>query len=51
MYIKLMVLSSNSTENQPAVHLTAESSAPEVKLWLKSKGFSERFVAQFFSLL
>lgn len=31
---------SQRKENQPAVHLTAESSAPEVKLWLKSKGFS-----------
>ena len=28
----------------PTVDLNADSSASEVKLWLKSKGFSERFV-------
>ena len=38
------VLFFNLLESQPVVNLSADSEASEVKEWLNSRGFSERFV-------
>ena len=43
---KIIYFSHSTVTDTPTVNLTADSNAKQVKEWLKSKGFSDRFVAE-----